>query len=74
MVSTKVGRLLVQDSSGVRPDPGLFDVVSDLRCSWDFSADGVKRSLEASLRRLETDRVEIALIHDPDERWEEAIS
>ena len=31
----------------------------------DFSADGVKRSIEGSLKRLRTDRVDILLIHDP---------
>ena len=39
---------------------------------FDFSADGVTRSLEASLARLGLDRVDIALIHDPDEHAEEA--
>src|SRR5258708_953302 len=31
----------------------------------DFSADGVKRSIEGSLRRLRTDRIDILHIHDP---------
>ena len=33
----------------------------------DYSRDGVLRSLEESLRRLGLDRVDIALIHDPDD-------
>lgn len=32
----------------------------------DFSRDGVLRSLEESCARLSTDRIDIALIHDPD--------
>jgi D-threo-aldose 1-dehydrogenase len=31
----------------------------------DFSADGVKRSIEGSLQRLRTDRIDILHIHDP---------
>ena len=33
----------------------------------DYSRDGVLASLEASLARLGTDRIDIALIHDPDD-------
>jgi D-threo-aldose 1-dehydrogenase len=40
---------------------------------FDFSADGVTRSLEESLGRLGLDRVDIALIHDPDEHAGQAI-
>jgi D-threo-aldose 1-dehydrogenase len=39
----------------------------------DYSADGVRRSLEASLRRLGLDRIDIALIHDPDDHGEQAL-
>ncbi len=40
---------------------------------FDFSADGVRRSLEGSLDRLGLDRVDIALIHDPDDHGEQAL-
>jgi D-threo-aldose 1-dehydrogenase len=40
---------------------------------YDYSADGVRRSLEESLERLDLDRIDIALIHDPDEHWADAI-
>ena len=40
---------------------------------FDFSADGVRRSLAASLDRLGLDRVDIALIHDPDSHGEQAL-
>ncbi|WP_433528173.1 aldo/keto reductase [Micromonospora sp. CA-263727] len=67
-VSTKVGRLLVPDRSGAgRRDPEGFDVPADHRRVWDFTADGVRRSLAASLVRLGLDRIDIALIHDPEE-------
>lgn len=39
----------------------------------DFSRDGVLASLEESLERLGLDRVDIVLIHDPDDHWAEAV-
>jgi D-threo-aldose 1-dehydrogenase len=66
-LSTKVGRLLVPDPSGAdRRDPGGFDVPATSRRVWDFSAT-VRRSLTDSLDRLGLDRIDLALIHDPDE-------
>jgi D-threo-aldose 1-dehydrogenase len=50
-----------------------FDVPGDLVRRFDYSADGVRRSLEASLGRLGLDRVDIALIHDPDAHGEQAL-
>jgi D-threo-aldose 1-dehydrogenase len=67
-VSTKVGRLL-------RPDPGWtgglddahdFVVPARLRREWDFSAEGVLRSLEESLERLGLDHVDAVYLHDPE--------
>jgi D-threo-aldose 1-dehydrogenase len=55
-ISTKVGRI-VQDTGSCEPG---FD--------FDYGRDGALRSLEASLRRLGLDRIDIALVHDID-RW-----
>ncbi|MCF0094017.1 aldo/keto reductase [Micromonospora sp. MH99] len=73
VVSTKVGRLLVPspETAGERDSEG-FDVPADLRRVWDFSRDGVRRSLEASLERTGLDRVDVVYLHDPDEHWEQA--
>ncbi|GAA4578640.1 aldo/keto reductase [Planotetraspora phitsanulokensis] len=73
VVSTKVGRLLVPNADGGRDDQG-FDVPATHRRVWDFSRDGVRRSLEESLERLGLDSVDIALIHDPDSHYKEALS
>ncbi|MEU8299889.1 aldo/keto reductase [Micromonospora sp. NPDC048909] len=74
-VSTKVGRLLVPERSGAgRRDPEGFDVVADHRRVWDFTADGVRRSLEASLIRLGLDRIDIVLIHDPEDHQAPALA
>ncbi|MEU6207470.1 aldo/keto reductase [Micromonospora musae] len=73
-VSTKVGRLLVPDRSGSeRRDPEGFHVPADHRRVWDFTAAGIHRSLEASLLRLGLDRIDIALIHDPEDHQAPAL-
>ncbi|MGV9212892.1 aldo/keto reductase [Micromonospora sp. RB23] len=75
VVSTKVGRLLVPSPERARDrDPEGFDVPADHRRVWDFSRDGVLRSLEASLERTGLDRVDVVYLHDPDEHWEQAAS
>ncbi|MEU8266389.1 aldo/keto reductase [Sphaerisporangium sp. NPDC049002] len=70
-LSTKVGRLLVPFSAGGRDDQG-FDVPAAYRRVWDFSRDGVRRSIDESLERLGHDSLDIVLIHDPDDHWAEA--
>ncbi|MER7283733.1 aldo/keto reductase [Dactylosporangium sp. NPDC000244] len=73
VVSTKVGRLLVPTpETAHRRDPEGFDVPANHRRVWDFSRDGVRRSLEASLRRSGLDRFDIVYLHDPDEHWHQA--
>ncbi|GAA2775759.1 aldo/keto reductase [Saccharopolyspora taberi] len=72
-LSTKVGRILVPcETTG--PDDAGFEVPADHVRQWDFSADGVRRSLESSLDRLGVDRVDVLLLHDPDDHWEQAVS
>ena len=62
IISTKVGRRLVPtDLTGERHgfvDADPFEPV------FDYSADAIRRSHDASLRRLRRDRVEILLAHD----------
>lgn len=76
VICTKVGRLL--DPGPPAPpsppggDPEGFAVPARYIRQFDFSAGGVTRSLEASLARLGLDRVDIALIHDPDDHAEQA--
>jgi D-threo-aldose 1-dehydrogenase len=73
VISTKVGRLLrPAGPPPYGPDPDGFAVPASQVREWDFSADGVRRSLEASLERLGMDRVDIVLIHDPDDHAEQA--
>lgn len=71
-VSTKVGRLLVPaDGTGDDLADG-YAVPATHRRVWDFSADGVRRSLDASLERLGLDHVDVVYLHDPDDHAEQA--
>lgn len=73
-VSTKVGRRLEPDPAGAgRRDTQGFDVPADLRRVWDFTPDGVRRTLAGSLDRLGLDRVDIVLLHDPEHAMGDAL-
>jgi D-threo-aldose 1-dehydrogenase len=75
VVSTKVGRLLVPNPNPTGTDlaSGGFAVPDDLTRRFDYSRDGVRRSLDASLSRLGLDRVDIVYVHDPEEHMDEAV-
>jgi D-threo-aldose 1-dehydrogenase len=66
VLSTKVGRLVVADADG-EGDTGLFADAPPSHTVFDFSADGIRRSLDASLERLGLDRVDVVYLHDPDD-------
>jgi D-threo-aldose 1-dehydrogenase len=69
VLSTKVGRLLRPG----RPDPA-YPGSPSLAPVFDFAYDATLRSLEESLERLRLDRVDVALIHDPDDHMDEALA
>ncbi len=73
VISTKVGRLLQPAQKPYGMDAEGFAVAATHTRTFDFSADGVLRSLEASLRRLGLDRIDVALIHDPDDHGDQAL-
>jgi D-threo-aldose 1-dehydrogenase len=84
VLSTKVGRL-VRAPSAIAPgadidrqsldgrDDAFYVRTEPVKVVFDYSPDGVRRSLEESLQRLGFERIDIALIHDPDDHWEAAI-
>lgn len=73
-VSTKVGRILEPDPSAAGDDLGHgFAVPATHRRRWDFSAAGVRRSVEESLERLGLDRIDIVYLHDPDDHMAQAL-
>jgi D-threo-aldose 1-dehydrogenase len=79
VLSSKVGRLLRADAD---PHPDDFDSTGrpydagapDVATVYDYSRDGVLRSIEESLTRLGTDRLDIALVHDPDDYVDDALA
>lgn len=84
VLSTKVGRL-IRSPAQIQPnddidhqrfdgrDDAFYDGVGSERLVFDYSADGVRRSIEESLERLNLERIDIALIHDPDDHWQAAL-
>ncbi|SEG84623.1 D-threo-aldose 1-dehydrogenase [Actinacidiphila yanglinensis] len=61
VLSSKVGRLIRPGSDG---EPTR---------RWDFTEAGIRRSIEESLERMGLDRLDIALLHDPQERLTDAL-
>ena len=85
VVSTKVGRLIYPrdaippgaDVDRQAPDgqeDAFYMGTPSARPVFDYSYDGVRRSIEQSMKRLGLDRIDILYIHDPDDHWEPAIN
>lgn len=71
-LSTKVGRLL---RPGKNTEHDKFpDSDPNIEIYFDYSAAGIRRSLEESLQRLGRDSIEIVYIHDADNWVEDAIN
>jgi len=72
ILATKVGRTLVPT---LGDDRGKKIFVNPLPYQpvFDFSYDGIMRSFTDSLTRLQTDRIDILHIHDPDDHYQQAI-
>ncbi|HEY8816923.1 MAG TPA: aldo/keto reductase [Candidatus Dormibacteraeota bacterium] len=71
VLATKVGRLLRTDAP---PEPGQnFKGTPPVNPVFDFSYDGVMRSVDESLERLQLERIDILHIHDPDDHYDHAI-
>lgn len=72
-VSTKVGRLL-RAPDGPAAEDDHYKGTPRERPMFDFSHDGVMRSVEESLVRLGLDRVDVLLVHDPDDHYDAAVA
>ena len=71
VLASKVGRLLRADAP---PEPGQnFRGTPSVNPVFDFSYDGVMRSVDESLERLQLDRIDILHIHDPDNHYDDAL-
>jgi D-threo-aldose 1-dehydrogenase len=71
-ISTKVGRLL-RSATAAAEDVHYKGTPAE-RPQFDFSYDGVMRSVDESLARLGLDRVDVLLVHDPDDHYEDAVA
>jgi D-threo-aldose 1-dehydrogenase len=69
VVATKVGRLLEAGP----PGDTIFAAMPPVRPVYDYSADGIRRSLDDSLARLGLDRVDVLHVHDPDHHETDAL-
>ncbi len=63
LVSTKVGRVLVPSTSNAAVRHGFADA-PPLEPKFDYSYDGVMRSFDASLQRLQREHIDLLLAHD----------
>jgi D-threo-aldose 1-dehydrogenase len=71
LLSTKVGRRLRDLEPGEAPDgQGFTDNPARARV-WDFSADGIRATLDSSLTRLGVDSVDIVYLHDVEDHLRE---
>lgn len=71
-LSTKVGRILYEDPDAVDGTDDFYGVPRRSRRR-DYSAAGVRRSYADSLARLGLDRVDVLLVHDPEDHMETAL-
>ena len=73
VLQTKVGRVLnwVEKAD---PVPWFPDADPHIQPVFDYSADGIKRSLDDSLKRLGVDQIDIALMHDAENHIPQAIN
>jgi D-threo-aldose 1-dehydrogenase len=73
-VATKIGYTLVPDDGG-RDEKVFhrFANVPPVRPIVDYSYDGLMRTFDGSLERLQLSRVDILNLHDPDYTWQEAL-
>lgn len=76
VLSSKVGRLLEPAPEPVGGDDlaNGFAVPATHRRVWDLSRDGIRRSVDDSLERLGLDRIDVAFLHDVEERMDEAVA
>jgi D-threo-aldose 1-dehydrogenase len=68
LLSTKVGRLSLDEVETRARDfgekSGLFEFGRPNKIVYDYSADGTKRSIDDSLKRLGVDHIDFAWVHD----------
>jgi D-threo-aldose 1-dehydrogenase len=69
VISTKVGRILKARRTSPET-PSLFQGGLPFHVEFDFSYDGIMRSVEDSLQRLGTDHIDFLLVHDINRKYQ----
>jgi D-threo-aldose 1-dehydrogenase len=67
-LSSKIGRLMRPQADAVAM--GAPSGTYPFEVAFDYSYDGALRSLDCTLQRLGTNRIDIALLHDVNRRWQ----
>ena len=65
VLSTKVGRLVLDEIDTEERDAGMFKFGRANRVVLDYSEKGALKSIEGSLNRLGVDRLDFVFVHDP---------
>ena len=83
-LSSKVGRLILSEEEAATfkfDGPRTATIQVNEKASryknnvvFDFSRDGILRSIEETLERLQLDYIDIAYIHDPDDHYSQALN
>lgn len=64
LLSTKIGRILEPDAQFTPNEKLLWKGKLNFRHRYDYTASGVRRSIEDSLQRLGLSSIDIVLVHD----------
>jgi D-threo-aldose 1-dehydrogenase len=73
-VSSKVGRLVVPaEHPGAEPE-AMFVVDNGLSRRRDYSAAGIRASVESSLERLNVEYLDLAFVHDPEDHLDQTLA
>jgi D-threo-aldose 1-dehydrogenase len=73
VLATKVGRLLRPVKGGAVEDRH-YKGTPPVAPVFDFTYDGVMKSVEESLARLKVDRIDVLHLHDPDDHYDAALA
>jgi D-threo-aldose 1-dehydrogenase len=72
VLSSKCGRVLHEDPTGAGRTYH-FPHEEPMRAEFDFSHDGILRSVEDSLERLGLDAIDVLYVHDPQGHWQQVL-
>jgi D-threo-aldose 1-dehydrogenase len=64
VISTKVGRVILDEMDTARATGGPFSFGNKNKIANDYSADATLRTIAGSLKRLNTDHLDIVFVHD----------